>query len=119
MNTSIFEKMEIPSGIHAHVLNAPEGYPTDVKDFQFKSQGDHFDFVHVFVDDEKQFAQQLAEGERLTAKGGAIWVSYPKALKRALNEETIRQQGKPLGLTPGKELDLDGHWHAVKMQWLS
>lgn len=119
MTSEIFKKMKVQAGMRAHAIHEPQDYPYVGNDFTFHTQGDNFDFVHLFVQDTQHLAEEMAAAEKLCRKGGLLWVSVPrKAGQDDVSKEELKNIGKPLGLRPVHHVELDNNWDAFSLEWV-
>lgn len=77
-----------------------------------------YDFLHVFARDAASLSAVMVKLEPRLAKGGMIWVSWPKktsALFRDLTEDGVRAVVLPMGLVDVKVCAVDADWSGLKI----
>jgi hypothetical protein len=120
----LVDKLGIKPGMNAIAVNAPinyahliEGAPVAPKASLPKTGA--FDFIHVFVKDRAALEASAPKLDPILAKGGMIWISWPKKTSpmfKDLTEDGIRA----VILPPGKLVDVkvaavDENWSGLKL----
>jgi hypothetical protein len=121
-DTPLLKKLGIKSGFRVYVHEPPKAYvrwleplPPDV-DVADKLSG-KFDFIHVFVNDQKKFKRILVKNKSYLKSDGMIWVSWPKkssGVVSDLDENIIREYGLKCGLVDIKVCAVDDTWSGLK-----
>ncbi len=122
--SKLAQKLRLPPGERALLLNAPKGYATLLDPLppgtvlSTRGRGP-FTFVHLF-------ARDIAELERLAPRAlaalqydGVLWVSYPKgtsALKSDLNRDRGWQVLSDHGFRPVSQVSVDETWSALRFR---
>src|SRR5688572_288765 len=108
--TPLYKKLGLTEGFVMFALNFPAGYfdwlsplpkGVVVKD---KLNGE-FDFIHLFVLEEKVFRKEFLKSKKHLKKTGMLWVSWPKKSSEVptdLDENVIRDFGLAEGLVDVK-----------------
>jgi hypothetical protein len=119
---ALVKKLGIKAGYRMYIHGAPAAYfdwisplPEGVSVVE-KLSG-KFDFVHVFVPDEKAVRKVFRDSKRCLNQGGMIWVSWPKkssGVRTDLSENSIRDVGLKEGLVDVKVCAVDDVWSALK-----
>ena len=76
-----------------------------------------FDFIHLFVKDQKSLSGLLRKSRKFLESNGMIWVSWPKrssGVETDLNENIVRDHGLRSGLVDIKVCAVDDTWSALK-----
>ena len=121
--TPLFAKLGIKPGMRASVLAAPANYrdllapePEDV--VWLSARGRNLDFIHLFVDRERNLARLLPREMGRIVSDGMIWVSWPKRASKVVTdvtEDTVRRHALPLGLVDIKVCAVDATWSGLKL----
>ena len=91
------------AGLNLQLLDAPEP-PIDA--------------AHIFVTSRGAMEAKLLALRPLLAKGGFIWVSWPKRAAKVptdVTEDTVREVALPLGLVDIKVCAIDETWSGLKL----
>ena len=89
--------------------------PPDLKVSE-KLTGD-FDFIHVFVKENKTFEKEFKLCMKHLKKDGMMWISWPKKASKVttdLDENIIREFGLKAGLVDVKVCAVDEVWSGLK-----
>lgn len=117
--TPLIEKMGIKQGMRGIFVHIPEGVqnlfesvPLDV----IKNLSGDFDYIHLFVEDEKKLKIDFPKVKNFLKKDGILWVSWPKSGKLGtdLNENKVRDIGLFSGLVDVKVVAIDDTWSGLK-----
>lgn len=120
--TALLKKLGIKSGFRVYVHEPPKQYfdwlqpLPDAVEVAEKLSRD-FDFIHIFVKDEKGFRIILSKAKNYMRGDGMLWVSWPKKSSGVisdLNENIIRDFGLKSGLVDIKVCAVDDTWSALK-----
>lgn len=74
--------------------------------------------AHVFVTSRAKLEDKVQALMPLLAKGGFIWVSWPKKASKVptdITEDTIREACLPMGLVDVKVCAVDATWSGLKL----
>ncbi len=120
--TPLQKKLGLKTGMRCCMLDGPDDYfdlihplPDDVEWSQ-KLNGS-FDFIHLFVRDQKLFQKKFLQCKSKIADDGMIWVSWPKKaakMETDLDENIIRDFGLKSGLVDVKVCAVDETWSGLK-----
>lgn len=121
--TPLWKKLGYAAGQRVCVIGAPadydaliEGAPQPIA-FAAKP-GAGVDLVHLFVEQRKVLAKQLASLRKALKPDAVLWISWPKkASKRPtdITEDTIRADALPLGWVDVKVCAVDATWSGLKL----
>ena len=122
--TPLFKKLGYKPGMLAHVVGEPlhyfnllVGLPAEI-DFESAPEAGSLDFVHLFVDSQKDLARLLPIMRALIKTNGMIWVSWPKkssGVPTDMSGDASRANAFPLGLVDIKICAVDDVWTAQKL----
>ena len=75
-----------------------------------------FDYIHVFVRDQKGLKSGLVRLKPRLRKGGTLWVSWPKGGGQGtdLSLPKVIEIGYRKGLVESKAISIDAVWSALK-----
>jgi hypothetical protein len=120
--TPLLRKLGIKEGQTLYLHHAPEEYfawlgqlPGDIEVKQ-KLSGS-FDFIHLFVTDQKDFQQCFVKAKMHLKTNGMIWVSWPKKSAKVstdVDEHVIRNFGLKEGLVDVKVCAVSEIWSGLK-----
>lgn len=120
--TPLQKKLGLKPGMRCCVLNSPDDYfdwlypmPEGVE-WSERLSG-KFDFVHIFVRDQKVFESKFLSSKSSITQDGMIWVSWPKKAAKVetdLDENIIRDFGLKAGLVDVKVCAVDEIWSGLK-----
>jgi hypothetical protein len=120
--TPLLKKLGIKPGFSLFVYQQPKEYfdwlspmPENVE-VKEKLTGE-FDFIHLFVNDQKTFKHEFSNGKKHLKKGGILWISWPKKSSKVstdLDENIIRNFGLEQGLVDVKVCAVDEVWSGLK-----
>jgi hypothetical protein len=120
--TPLLKKLGIKPGSRIYISEPPAQYfdwispmPDAVK--VSDKLTDVFDFIHVFVRDQKTFQVLLSKSKKHLQVNGMIWVSWPKkssGIGSDLDENKIRDYGLKIGLVDIKVCAVDETWSGLK-----
>lgn len=120
--TPLVKKLGIKAGTVIHVVEAPKDYfqllgvlpdHVSVRD----KLAAEFDFIHLFVKDQKTFQHTFIKCKKFLKKEGMLWVSWPKKSSKIptdLDENNIRDFGLKEGLVDVKVCAVDDTWSGLK-----
>ena len=123
-NSSLASKLGIKPGLRLVLINPPAGYidqlgalPEGVE--LSLDPGGQYDFVHLFVQNRADLAQQLPGALQGLKVGGLFWVAYPKRSAR-LETDLSRDHGwEPLekaGWRGVSLISIDDTWSAMRFR---
>jgi len=119
--TPLVKKLGIKPGFNIALLNAPPGFAKELdlpSDVTINSRsGKPFDFVQLFVKNEKELKTKFSEYARRLDASGMLWVSWPKKSSGVLtevSEGTVRAIGLAAGLVDVKICAVDEVWSGLK-----
>ena len=123
--TPLLKKLGIKEGSALFILQPPSEYfdwisplPPEVK-VKAKLAGD-FDFIHLFVKDQKTFSKEFVRSKKQLKKDGMMWISWPKKASKVptdLDENIIRDFGLKNGLVDVKVCAIDDVWSGLKFMF--
>ena len=75
-----------------------------------------FDYIHIFVTDQKKLDTSFPKMKRHLRESGMLWVSWPKggALETDLNLKKVIAIGYSHNLVESKTISVDATWSAIK-----
>lgn len=122
-STPLAKKLGLRSGLSATLINAPVGYldwldavpPELVFDEQISAQTD---WVHLFVQQKLELAEQLARLRAQLRPDAVLWISWPKKSAKVptdITEDTIRELALPLGWVDIKVCAVNTVWSGLKL----
>ena len=119
----LWQKLGIKPGMTVAAVGAPANYRKLLGDVppgakMVAAPKANSEFIHVFVTERSELAEQLAMYRRAMAPDGTIWVSWPKkSSKQAtdITEDVIRDVAIPLGLVDVKVCAVDATWSGLKL----
>jgi hypothetical protein len=118
MDKIIFSKMKVKPDSKWLVVNAPDVYPA--KNFESViAKNSNYDFIHLFVENCKDFEKYFPKVSSVLANKGLLWVSYPKGsakIKTDINRNIIWDLCIPLRFHPVAQISLDEKWSAIRMK---
>lgn len=120
--TPLVRKLGIKPGFRMYIQAAPPDYfkwldPLPSAVVITERLSGKFDFIHLFVEDQKALATLLTKTKKCLESDGMIWVSWPKKSSRVvtdLNENVIRDHGLRSGLVDIKVCAVDDIWSGLK-----
>lgn len=116
------QKLGIPSGARAVVVNAPEGYAKTlgrlpegslVVDRPYAGAP----FIHLFSTSRAELERRIPAILSALGEGGMLWISWPKrssGVKTDLTEDVLREVCLPLGIVDVKVCAVDETWSGLK-----
>ena len=120
--TPLVKKLGIRPGFDVAFVNAPENFvkqldlPGDVK-VRSLSKIKDFDFILVFVKNQKILTAAFAQYSRKIKPNGMLWVSWPKktsGVQTDVTENIVRDIGLAAGLVDVKVCAIDDVWSGLK-----
>jgi len=119
--TPLVKKLGIKPGIKLLLINPPANYHEllgqDVQENLVKT-GEIPDMIHLFVDSEAGFFNQMHKLKPIIHAQVIVWVSWYKktsGIKTDVTEETIRQYALRHDLVDVKVCAVDEQWSALKL----
>ncbi len=122
----LIKKLGIKENFKCLVMNEPTHYVDLLEEIPSGSEFTDdvnegpFDFMHIFVTDEKQITEGWADWKKNLKKTGMLWFSWPKqtsALAAELNGNKVRELGLKGGLVDTKVCAVDHDWSGLKFMW--
>lgn len=120
----LVSKLGIKAGMKVAILNAPEGYHTEVLgplpegcELCDGLEGGGFDVIQVFVSWQAEIEDFFPRLRDAIRKSGMVWVSWPKKAAKLpgdLSENPIRDTGLAIGLVDVKVCAVDERWSGLK-----
>ncbi|MCL2397975.1 MAG: hypothetical protein FWC93_07925 [Defluviitaleaceae bacterium] len=113
-DSGIFKKMRVKDGMTMKALYSPPDYPK-----YNNAQDDKYDFVHLFVTSQKEFAERFATAADIVNTAGLFWLSYPKSAgkqKYDINRDSLWDLVLARGWHPVGQVALDDTWSAVRLK---
>ena len=117
------KKLGIKPGLRMYVAGPPGSYfdwlgplPEGVN--ASKTLSGTFDFIHLFVKDQKSFRAVLIKAKAQLKSDGMVWVSWPKkssGVATDLDENVIRDFALDNGLVDVKVCAVDETWSGLKL----
>ena len=119
MDIAIFKKMKAKPQNTAAVYHAPADYPR-CPEMVWDSDGrEDFDFVHLFVENQEQFAERFPQAASACRDARLFWVSYPKSkgkMKYDINRDSLWGLLLSAGYHPVAQVSLNDDWSAVRVK---
>jgi len=121
-NTPLVKKLGLKEKSTACILNAPPDYIQWLSPFpqqvivKTKLSG-QFDFIHLFVTNQKSFQSAYLKAKGYLAVNGMLWISWPKKsakMETDLDENIIREFGLQNGLVDVKVCAVNEVWSGLK-----
>jgi hypothetical protein len=121
--TPLATKLGIKEGVSFLLVNGPDHYFTLFSDFpenvdlQAELKDESIDFIHLFVQYQRDLEKFVVENKPLLKKNGTMWVSWPKGkskIETDLKREPIREYLLDVGLVDVKVCAVDEDWSALK-----
>src|SRR5262249_55164659 len=91
------KKMKLKPGQHAAIINAPYGYldrwqpvPEDVE--VMEQLGQSFDWVQLFVKNQAELEQVIAQVRAALKPSGTLWITFPKGTSK-IQTDLTRDKG--------------------------
>lgn len=124
--TPLVKKLGLKPGYKARIKNEPAAYwawisplPDGIT-FSTRSSKEGFDFIHLFVKQEKAFSREFLKLKHDLKKTGMLWISWPKKSSKVasdLDEGLIRNFGLANGLVDVKVCAVDEVWSGLKFMY--
>ena len=123
-STDLIKKLRIQPGQRILVLNAPEGYLSDLSwlpegvELRQKPEGT-FDFVQVFVKSVAELSEHAPNAIKAVKYDGLLWFCYPKQsskIKTDINRDTGWTIVRQAGLRPVTQVAIDDTWSALRFR---
>jgi hypothetical protein len=123
---SLAQKLAIKPGSKFMLVNAPNGYTTQMGDLPegvmlLSDSSSLVDSIQVFVANRAELEARLPALARLLPLKGILWVSYHKGtskLKIDINRDTINAYANSLGLQGVAMIAIDDDWAALRLKWI-
>ena len=124
--TPLLKKLGIKPGYTMLVVNAPEHYfkllgdlPKDTEKVNM-DYDQPVDFIHAFVENEKDLHNFLPSLKEKLKKDGTFWISWIKGsskLETDINGNNVRELGLEMGLVDVKVCAVDEDWSGLKFMY--
>jgi len=117
MDIAIFKKMRAKPQCTAAAFYDPNSYPK-WPEMNWDADG-KVDFVHLFVESRKQFAERFLQAEKSCKDEGLFWISYPKShgkIKYDINRDSLWELLLSVGFHPVAQVSLSENWSAVRVK---
>jgi hypothetical protein len=120
--TPLLRKLGIKDGYTIYLHHAPEEYfswlgPLPAKAVVKGKLSGSFDFIHLFVTDQKDFQRCFVRAKKYLKPNGMIWVSWPKKSAKVptdVDEKIIRNFGLQENLVDVKVCAVSEVWSGLK-----
>jgi len=120
--TPLVKKLGIKENYACFIVNAPASYFEWItplpKGIEVKDQlSGQFDFIHLFVTEQKVFTKEFIRFKKHLKQNGMLWISWPKKSSKVttdLDENIIRDFGLGNGLVDVKVCAVDDIWSGLK-----
>lgn len=120
--TPLLKKLGIKPGFRIYIDQPPASYfdwihPLPEKVNVSEKLSGQFDFIHLFVKDQKTFQNLITKCKKYLKSDGMIWISWPKkssGVQSDLDENKIRDYGLSQGLVDIKVCAVDAIWSGLK-----
>ncbi len=118
------KKLQIKSGAHVLVIDAPEGYfaelaPLPVGVQLVERAPGHFDVVQAFVRTKADVARRAPIVVKSAKPGAIIWLCWPKGSAHVatdLNRDVLFEQAQQFGLRAVSNISIDETWSALRFK---
>ncbi|HEV8304845.1 MAG TPA: DUF3052 domain-containing protein, partial [Gemmatimonadales bacterium] len=120
---SLVQKLGIKAGTRIAIVNAPRGYRATLGALPAAvtvtsvARGS-LPFIQFFTTTRKALEGKFATLVRSLARGGALWVSWPKrasGVPTDVTEDVVRAVALPRGLVDVKVCAVDEVWSGLKL----
>lgn len=118
--TPLFKKLGLKAGMRCLTISAPTHYAElvdGVEGVRFMKRAQSADVVHLFCANRRALDQRFESALSKVAKGGMLWVSWPKKsspMFRDLTEDQLREVLLPTGWVDVKVCAVDADWSGLK-----
>ncbi|HJZ46956.1 MAG TPA: hypothetical protein VKE41_07305 [Roseiflexaceae bacterium] len=120
----LVKKMKLKPGQHAAIINAPDGYldslqpvPEDVE--VMEQLGQSFDWVQLFVKNQAELEQVIAQVRAALKPSGTLWITFPKGTSK-IQTDLTRDKGwdalRSLDLKWINLISVDDTWSAFSLR---
>lgn len=118
---TLYQKLGIAPGMRSLFINAPEEFHVAIAagnaNIESELSGE-FAYIHLFVENMKQFSTKFPIAKKHLRPFGMLWVSWPKAKKSQIGADInlfkIIELGYEFGLVESKVVSVDKKWSAIK-----
>jgi len=122
-NTTLIKKLGLTFQDTVLLINPPINYDLlleiELDQVKFvKDEKEHASFIHWFVSQKADFLAEFPPLQKRLAKGGMLWVSWPKqssSFKSDLTESIIRETALTTGMVDIKVCAIDQNWSGLKL----
>jgi hypothetical protein len=118
--SSLAEKMKLKPGSSAALLNAPEGYLTELAPervtFDYALDG-QYDWIQVFVQSQAELVEWMPKVQAALKPVSLLWITFPKAASK-IQTDLTRDQGwdSVTGLKWVNLVSVDANWSAFSLR---
>jgi hypothetical protein len=120
----LVKKLLLKPGQKAVVLNPPPGYLEALGELpevagMVARPSAALDFVHLFIRDRAELANQVPGALRLIKEDGVFWISYPKGsscIRSDLNRDILWKLMDRLGFKGVAMVSIDDDWSAMRFR---
>ena len=121
---ALVKKMKLKPGQHAAIINAPDGYldslqpvPEDVE--VMEQLGQSFDWVQLFVKNQAELEQVIAQVRAALKPSSTLWITFPKGTSK-IQTDLTRDKGwdalRSLDLKWINLISVDDTWSAFSLR---
>ena len=125
--STLAQKLRLPAGRPAAVVNAPEGYLSQLGPVATSTGGGGLEFVQLFVSDAAELHALGPKVLRAVGPDGLIWITYPKGGKtRGATDlpatpwwhrrDVLGEITGETGYVPVAQVAVDEHWTALRFR---
>ena len=124
ITTNLIKKLRIQPGQRLLILNAPEGYISELGQLLEgaevkQAQDGAFDFVQVFVKSIAELEEHAPKAMKSVKYDGLLWICYPKQsskIKTDINRDSGWDVIQQAGLRPVTQVAIDDTWSALRFR---
>jgi hypothetical protein len=121
---SIVQKLCIKSGYKFLLVNAPEGYLSQLGDLPqdtiiLSDSTCEVEAIQVFVTNRVELEEQLPRLKELMAPKGMLWVTYHKGtskVKTDIHRDSINAYAHTIGMQGVAMISIDEDWSALRLK---
>ncbi len=120
--TPLAKKLNLRDGQVCWFDGMPENIMDEIDEYALELRfvadpADGVDAAHIFVTEEADLTSKLARLRQQIAKGGQVWVSWPKkgsGRETALDQAAVQRAGLAAGFVDTKKCAVDQTWSGLK-----
>lgn len=120
----LLKKLHLNQKGPALVINAPEEFQPllDESNVEIHSQiEDYYHYIQVFVQDEEEATDAIADAISALEPGGYFWFSYPKEksdkYETDLDEKSVMEIFENFDMEGVTQVSIDDHWKAIRLKF--